>query len=76
MLNIVNLRFFHLIGGKYINGRRLEPFGEVCAGPPAWTTFSLDMFFFFPKITNKIFIAENQAKKKKKKIKNKKKKKK
>ena len=29
MLNVVNLRFFfHLIGGKCINGRKLEPFGE------------------------------------------------
>ena len=26
--------FFYLIGGKCINGRKLEPFGEVCAGPP------------------------------------------
>ena len=30
----VKLRCFHLTGGKCINGRKLEPFGEVFAGPP------------------------------------------
>ena len=60
MLNVVNLRFFHLIGGKCINGRKLEPFGDVFAGPPG----QLSLWTCFPKITNKKVITTflNQAK--------------
>ena len=64
MLNVVNLRFFHLIGGKCINVRKLEPFGEICTSPPGqlarWTCFS--------KITNKklsLKIKRKNIKKKK-----------
>ena len=32
-LNQKNL-YDYLIGRKFINGRKLEPFGEVCGGPP------------------------------------------
>ena len=51
-------RKWSLIGGKCINGRKLEPFREVCAGPHGqlfrWTCFL--------KNNNKNVIAENQAK--------------
>ena len=53
MLNVVKLRFFHLIRGKCISGRKLEPFGEVFPGPPG----NFLCGHFFPKITNKKVIA-------------------
>ena len=47
-----------------MNGRKLEPFREVCTGPPGqlshWTCFS--------KITNQKVIAKNQVKKYKKNV--------
>ena len=55
MLNVVLL-----IGGNCINGRKLESFGEVYAGP----TKQLSRLTCFSKITNKKVIAENQATKK------------
>ena len=58
VLNCVNLRFVGLIRGKYLNGRTLESFAEVCAGPPG----QLSRWTCFAKITNKKVIAENQAK--------------
>ena len=58
MLTVIKLICFHLTGGKCINGRKLEPFEEVFAGPPGqlsrWTCFS--------KLTNKKVITKNQAK--------------
>ena len=66
---VVNLRFFHLTGGKCINGKKLERFWRSLLRS-SWTNFMLDMFF--SKITEKLSSKIKQKIKKKKKKKKKK----
>ena len=67
-LNVVNLRYVHLIGRKYINCRKREPFGEVFAGPPFSKVFAsppgqVSLRTCFPKITKTKVIKRKESSK-------------